>query len=103
MIALIRETRGHTFGPMMQLPKYEQSLAFRRVFTEATLVVVPVNLFDQWEKEITKFARDLKVLAIPNLGALKKLRIADLMEADVVLVTFSFFFSMAYQQFLDPL
>ena len=101
MIALVRETRGRTFTGMKGLLESEKAQADKRVFTNATLIIVPKNLFDQWAKEIDKFSPDLKVVAIGDFTKLKKLSVADLMKADVVLVSFSFFFSDAYQKAID--
>jgi hypothetical protein len=103
MIALITETmRGST----LESPKSPQWLAIagRRVFTNATLIVTPPNLFDQWLREFRKFvspAAPMHIVAVPSHSKLRSLTVRDFVAADVVLVSFRFFFSGAYQRHFD--
>merc|ERR1719326_12557 len=64
MIALIRETRdSETFGDLSSLLDCEKPQLAKRIFSPATLIIAPKNLFDQWAREIEKFSPDLNVLA----------------------------------------
>merc|ERR1719420_841126 len=101
MIALIRETLGRSFGPMAQLPAQDKAQADKRIFTNATLIIAPKNLFEQWAQEIEKFCPELEVLKIDSFTRLKPLHATDLMKPDVVLVSFAFFFSEAYRKAVD--
>eukprot|EP00397_Hematodinium_sp_SG-2012_P000588 GEMP01000589.1.p1 GENE.GEMP01000589.1~~GEMP01000589.1.p1 ORF type:complete len:1656 (+),score=434.89 GEMP01000589.1:201-5168(+) len=76
--------------------------------SNATLIIAPVNLFDQWLKEIEKFLHPsefdkLKIVEISNVARLKKLTIKDIMNADVVMVPTSFFFSDRYEANLNSI
>lgn len=105
MIALIAETRSESLHDMLGVHDWATT-AGRRVLTNATLVVTPPNLFDQWLREFQKFvnpALSLRVVAVPNHNKLKTLTVADFLAADVVLVSFRFFFSDAYQRYFDEL
>merc|ERR1719421_2112581 len=101
MIALIRETVDDLFGSMSSLADDERAQVGKRVLTNATLIIVPKNLFRQWAEEIRKFAPDLTVLEIGTYSQLKFKQARDLMKVDVVLVTFEFFFSQSYRVNVD--
>eukprot|EP00398_MALV-I-01_sp_L67-1_P000402 gene402-708_t len=104
MIALIaqscaRDKIKNTFS------RSEESYQKEYIFTNATLIVTPANLFKQWSDEFKKFVDksklDLKILAIATHTNMKKYKMKDFVEADVVLVSFRFFFSMAYCKYFD--
>eukprot|EP00398_MALV-I-01_sp_L67-1_P000403 gene403-709_t len=104
MIALIAQTRVQddiksTFSAQ------EKTLLKKYIFTNATLIVTPANLFNQWLEEFKKFVDksklNLKILAIATHTNMKKYKMKDFVEADVVLVSFRFFFSMAYYKYFD--
>jgi hypothetical protein len=105
MIALIAETRQQSLQELLNLGQWPQ-IAGQRVLTDATLIVTPPNLFDQWLREIQKFvvsSSGLRVLAVPGHTRLKTFTVADFVAADVVLVPFRFFFSEAYQRYFDEI
>ena len=60
-----------------------------RLRTRATLVIVPVNLPQQWHEEAAKFAPQLSVVMLLNAKDVKGLTIASLLSADIVITTFS--------------
>jgi SNF2 family DNA or RNA helicase len=101
MIALINQTVTNGLKAHALLPE-EMKMFRNRFFTNATLIVTPRNLFAQWAGEIRKFTdADLAVVQIYDLTALKRMKIKDLVDADIVLVSFQFFFSNAYQRRVD--
>lgn len=105
MIALVAETRQQSLQELLSLDQWPK-VAGQRVLTNATLVVTPPNLFDQWLREIRKFVvstSGLRILAVPSHAKLKTLTVADFVAADIVLVSFRFFFSEAYQRYFDEL
>lgn len=63
----------------------------------ATLILAPTNLHAQWVEEIKKFTGcRLRVLSLPTCTQLKQLKVRDLQEADVVVVTYRLFYSAKY-------
>lgn len=73
--------------------------------SKATLIVVPSHLGNQWPSEIEKFlgTRKYKVIRILNLGQLNSFTIADIADADIVVVSSSLFRSMDYLSNLSTL
>jgi SNF2-related domain len=53
--------------------------------SNATLVVLPPALVDQWESEIKKFTSELSVLKIYDFHTLKTTTVADILQSDVVI------------------
>jgi len=105
MIALVAETRKQSLPDLLSLSDWP-AVAGRRILTNATLVVTPTNLFDQWIREIRKFVHPdsgLRILTVPSHSKLKTYSVADFVAADIVLVSFRFFFSEAYQRYFDEL
>jgi len=103
-IALVSETLGDRIHKQL-LPE-EAEMCRSRVMTNATLVIAPPNLFDQWNREFAKFVRPdigIKVVPVANHQRMKTLKVKDFVEADVVLVSFKMFFSEAYRMYLDEL
>merc|ERR1740129_343366 len=79
----------------------EEELRAKLILTSATLIVTPPNLFGQWRDEFKKFLgddNDLKLVEIVDFNKLKRLTVQDIVSADVVLISFRFFFSEAYQR-----
>lgn len=102
MIGLIAETADDKLQASLS-PK-EEELCSKLIFTSATLIITPPNLFGQWRDEFTKFLgkdNQLRFVEIVDFTALKRLRVQDIVAADVVLISFRFFFSEAYQRSLD--
>eukprot|EP00930_Biecheleria_cincta_P060281 TRINITY_DN4595_c0_g2_i1.p1 TRINITY_DN4595_c0_g2~~TRINITY_DN4595_c0_g2_i1.p1 ORF type:complete len:1521 (+),score=392.54 TRINITY_DN4595_c0_g2_i1:142-4704(+) len=102
MIGLIAETADNKLQASLS-PK-EQELCSKLVFTSATLIITPPNLFGQWRDEFTKFlgeGNQLRLVEVVDFTALKRLRVQDIVAADVVLISFRFFFSEAYQRSVD--
>jgi len=84
----------------------ERELASSRILTNATLIITPPNLFEQWRREFEKFVRPevgIKVLPVPNHSKMKQLKVKDFMEADVVIVSFRLFFSEPYMRYFDEI
>ena len=55
--------------------------------SNATLIITPVGLLSQWMLEIQKFSINLKVIMITNQRDLKRVKLDQLLQADIVLVT----------------
>lgn len=70
------------------------------IATNATLIVVPGNIFYQWASEIEKFLgkKTYSVLKIKDSSALTKTTIQDIREADIVLVSWGLFKTNPYYQ-----
>lgn len=68
--------------------------------TNATLIVVPGNVFGQWASEIDKFLgkNTYKVLKIKDSSSLAKATVQNIREADIVLVFWGLFKTDAYYQ-----
>eukprot|EP00398_MALV-I-01_sp_L67-1_P000730 gene730-848_t len=104
MIGLIAQS--HLKDPMQATMKdWEQRKAREHIFTNATLIVTPPNLFEQWSDEFKKFVDEsklkLKICDVPDAGYMKMKKMKQFAEADVVLVSFRFFFSKAYADWFD--
>eukprot|EP00928_Gymnodinium_smaydae_P098761 TRINITY_DN9251_c0_g1_i1.p1 TRINITY_DN9251_c0_g1~~TRINITY_DN9251_c0_g1_i1.p1 ORF type:complete len:1925 (+),score=388.99 TRINITY_DN9251_c0_g1_i1:49-5823(+) len=105
LIALIQEGLRK---PLVDVVPAEErrSLASRFVLTNATLVVTPPNLFEQWLGEFQKFLEPgvfntVRIVEIPHIQRLKSLTVEDIANADVVIVPYRFFFSPTYERHLD--
>ena len=59
----------------------------KKIYTKATLVVVPGHLAKQWEFELKKFNKKLKVILYLSRVHHKKYTIKDILNADVLIVT----------------
>lgn len=70
--------------------------------SQATLILLPVNLVSQWQREIAKFLNPgLTVLTITQMRDLK-CTLADLVRADIVISTFQFLrSSKSYQDMVE--
>ena len=62
----------------------------KKIYTKATLVVVPGHLAKQWEFELKKFNKKLKVILYLSRVHHKKYTIKDILNADVLIVTTQF-------------
>eukprot|EP00913_Durusdinium_trenchii_P026651 g25007.t1 len=83
-----------TPSPPMPFPSIHQKLLRSR----ATLVMLPPNLFDQWQGEIKKFlSPEIKTVAIASLSTLKQCTVRQLRTADIVLVSLRLLSSVKYQ------
>ena len=73
--------------------------------SKATLIVVPSHLGNQWPSEIEKFLGKGKyrVVRILNLGQLNAFTVADIADADIVVVSSSLFRSNDYLSNLTTL
>ena len=73
--------------------------------SKATLIVVPSHLGNQWPSEIEKFlgTKKYRVLRILNLSHLNQHTIADIANADIVVVSSSLFKSTDYLSNLSTL
>lgn len=101
VLALIALTRSAA-DPVPPLPTRQALQKAKRIPSQATLVMLPPNLFDQWQKEIQKFlSDDFKVVAITHLTALKNVTVHQLRTADIVLVSLRLLVSKKYQEALD--
>lgn len=69
--------------------------------SRATLVVVPAHLLGQWAVEVGKFTTGLRCLRIDSVASLKKLSVADIQIADIVLASQNLFASPVYQDLID--
>ena len=72
-----------------------------RVRTSATLVIVPTNLPQQWQVEAARFAPRLKVVMLLSLKDAKALTMQSLLDADLVISTFSFLRGRPYLDSLE--
>jgi hypothetical protein len=73
--------------------------ALKTVPIKATYIIVPDQLPRQWRGEVDKFYRQKKsVLVIKNTSDLDKFELADFMKADIIIVSFGLFGSVAYRQ-----
>jgi len=105
MIALIAETRQQQLQELLPLEDWPH-IAASRVLSSATLVVTPPGMLEQWSREILKFVHPqppLRIITIPSQSKMKSLTVADLVGADIVLVSLRLFFSDAYQWYFDKL
>ncbi|CAK0867794.1 unnamed protein product [Prorocentrum cordatum] len=78
----------------------------RFFMSNATLVITPPNLFEQWLGEFKKFMapeafEKCRIIEIPHIHRLNKLSVEDFANADVVIVPYRFFFSGVYDRYLD--
>lgn len=77
--------------------KPSQSAGF--IATNATLIVVPEHLFNQWKAEIPKFlGRRCSVLLMYNIGNLAQATVGEFMEANIVLITWDLLNNLTYYQ-----
>lgn len=75
-----------------------------RIGSRATLVLVPSNLFEQWQNEIKKFlSESTKVVSIATIADLRKATVGQLQSADIVLVSCRLLVSKKYEEHLDAL
>ena len=67
--------------------------------SRATLVLAPANLVVQWHNEIRKFTGDaLTVRKLSNITTLRNLSLQELLDADVVLASYTLFTSKPYEE-----
>lgn len=69
--------------------------------SQATMVIVPSNLAQQWVHEIQKFILKTppwRIVTIINMSQMKKVKYEDLVQADIVITTFNFISSSRYRQ-----
>lgn len=67
--------------------------------SSATLIIVPSNLYQQWWYEIQKFfhTHALRIHFITNFSQFRKVTLAQLLQADIVITTDTFLHSARYQ------
>jgi len=100
---LIALTRVEDVPP---LPSTSQQCVDRLIPAKGTLIVVPSNLHDQWQREIKKFFGDpngLHVLPIATIADLKGKTVAEIRKADIVLVGYKVLVAQKYQEHFDLL
>jgi SNF2 family DNA or RNA helicase len=61
-----------------------------RIYTKATLVLLPGHLASQWEYELKKFNKELNVIKFLTKVHHKKYKVTDILDADVIIVTNQF-------------
>ncbi|KAJ5676207.1 hypothetical protein N7462_009104 [Penicillium macrosclerotiorum] len=93
VLGLIDAQYQHDTEISKTLPEQQGQIA-----TNASLIVVPGNVFSQWKDEIVKFLGETKytVLAISGASAMKKIHVKQFQQADIVLVSLSLFRSPTY-------
>jgi len=86
---------GHTTPHDSLMTPLEDQLYFR---SRATLVVTPNHLSQQWLQEMNKFLllKHFKVVFVTNLREFKRVTLAELLEADLVMTTDVFLTSKRY-------
>ena len=78
------------------------SIECGQIAVKATLILVPNNVFRQWSGEIKKFlGSKYRVLEIQKSDQLSRTRVGDIMEADIVLVSWTVFHSAAFYRNLQ--
>ncbi|CAE8721599.1 unnamed protein product, partial [Polarella glacialis] len=96
MLALIAATK--------HLPRPHGAQTGGLVASNATLIITPPNLFDQWQREVSKFlGTSLKLVAISSTLQLQNLKVQDVVEADIVLVPYRFFLHESYRKHCDTM
>ena len=104
-IAFIAQT--HLQDPLVETAQDWEKEAYAReyVFTDATLIVTPANLFDQWSTEFNKFIDQkklkLNIIRIGNHTDIKKYSTRDFVNADVVLLSVRLFLCEEYSKHFD--
>jgi SNF2-related domain len=67
------------------------------IHTKATLVVVPGHLMDQWPSEVKKFLGSCKrVAVVKNMLSFNSVTVDDILNADIVIVNFTFLSNQDY-------
>ena len=67
--------------------------------TNATLIICPNQLCDQWVQEYhNKFVNDKRVILIVTVDQFKHVSVGDLLFADIVIVSYQFLLNAFYQQ-----
>ncbi|PYI05069.1 hypothetical protein BO78DRAFT_387948 [Aspergillus sclerotiicarbonarius CBS 121057] len=70
--------------------------------SRATLIVVPHVMLQQWQAEIAKFLGDkLKVLVFVSAASFKRTSIRDILQSDIILVSWSLFNAQGYYEKLQ--
>lgn len=69
--------------------------------SRATLVIVPVNIVEQWESEIGKFLSGCKLVRMVCKKDFSSSSMKEILTADVVLTTSVFLLSRAYMEVLE--
>lgn len=105
MIGLIQAGLKRPLSDVLT-PTELEDLSRRFIVSNATLVITPPNLFEQWLEEFRKFLApstfdECRIVEIPSIHRLNKLSVEDLANADVVVVPYRFFFSHSYEKFMD--
>jgi SNF2 family DNA or RNA helicase len=79
--------------------KLEEFMRNGRLQTNASLIVCPNHLCDQWVREYyDKFVNDKRIVLIITRDQYKNLKLADILFADVVIVSYQFLLNSFYQQ-----
>eukprot|EP00929_Paragymnodinium_shiwhaense_P084084 TRINITY_DN44939_c0_g3_i2.p1 TRINITY_DN44939_c0_g3~~TRINITY_DN44939_c0_g3_i2.p1 ORF type:complete len:2055 (+),score=608.43 TRINITY_DN44939_c0_g3_i2:86-6250(+) len=94
--------------PMSEVlsPQELRQMSSKFIVSNATLVITPPNLFEQWLGEFKKFLKEdefdsCRIIEVPHIHRLNKLSVEDLANADVVVVPYRFFFSGVYDRYMD--
>lgn len=86
--------------------KYKSKIKNNKIFTKATLVIVPNHLCGQWEREFDlHLKKSVNIIKMLTKRHYNKYTCFDLINADVIIVNANFFFNCKINQHeeFDPL
>ena len=66
------------------------------IYSKATLIICPAHIISQWQHEIKKTIKDIKVITIITKPTHNKITYKDLINADIILVSFQFITNNKY-------
>jgi SNF2 family DNA or RNA helicase len=76
--------------------KYSESYKMNKIFSKATLILCPSHLTKQWLTEIKKCNKDCKVVSVLTKKDMEKMKIADIINADIIIVSHQFLMNFKY-------